>query len=42
MRKLNQRKIIGYIDIVLKKWMNDNDKKKPQRKENSVFKSDKK
>lgn len=43
MRKLNQRKIIGYIDIVLGNvWMNDNDKKKTQRKENSVFKSDKK
>lgn len=42
MRKLNQRKIIGYIGIVLGNvWMNDNDKEKTQRKENSVFKSDK-
>lgn len=43
MRKLNQRKIIGYIDIVLRKCMNEWQwqEKKTQRKENSVFKSDK-
>lgn len=41
MRKLNQCKIIGYIDIVLRKCTNEWQWQKKQRKENSVFKSDK-